>query len=254
MTEMNYRTALVTGASSGLGRGLALWLGKKGVKVYAAARRRPQLDELARDARASGANIEPVELDVSQAEATLERIRELDETCGGLDLVVANAGVGGMTDGRNFPWEHAKKVIDVNVTGAVATLSAVLPRMVERNRGHLVGVSSLASCRGLPQNAAYSASKAFLNTFLESLRVDLHGTQVRVTCIKPGFVKTEMTANIQHTMPFLLEAEPAVELMARAIMRGEDEYGFPWPMDRAVGLAKFVPNVLFDAVASKVVL
>jgi NADP-dependent 3-hydroxy acid dehydrogenase YdfG len=252
MTEMLYRTALVTGASSGLGRGLALWFGKRGVKVYAAARRRDHLEALAREARVAGADIEPVVLDVSNAEATLERIHQLDDACGGLDLVVANAGVGGQTDARHFPWEHARQIIDVNVTGAVATLSAVLPRMVERNRGHLVGVSSLASCRGLPQNAAYSASKAFLNTFLESLRVDLQGTRVRVTCIKPGFVKTEMTAGIQHVMPFLLEAEPAVELMGRAISRGAAEYGFPWPMDRAVGLAKWVPNFLFDAVASRV--
>lgn len=252
MAEMSYRTALVTGASSGLGRGLALWLGRRGVKVYAAARRRPQLDALAQEAREAGANIEPVELDVSHAEATVERVRELDDACGGLDLVVANAGVGGQTNARDFPWEHAKKVIDVNVTGAVATLSAVLPRMVERDRGHLVGISSLASCRGLPQNAAYSASKAFLNTFLESLRVDLHGTRVRVTCIKPGFVKTEMTATIQHVMPFLLEAEPAVELMAQAILRAESEYGFPWPMARAVELVKLAPNLVFDAVASRV--
>ena len=252
MNEMSYRTALVTGASSGLGRGLALWLGKRGVKVYAAARRHTHLEALAQEAKAAGAHIEPVELDVSHADATLERVRALDDACGGLDLVVANAGVGGQTHARDFPWEHARKVIDVNVTGAVATLSAVLPRMVERNRGHLVGVSSLASCRGLPQNAAYSASKAFLNTFLESLRVDLQGTQVRVTCIKPGFVKTEMTANIQHTMPFLLETDAAVELMGQAILRAQDEYGFPWPMARAVEVAKWVPNRLFDAVASKV--
>ena len=252
MNEMSYRTALVTGASSGLGRGLALWLGKRGVKVYAAARRRAHLEALAQEAKGAGAHIEPVELDVSHADATLERVRELDDACGGLDLVVANAGVGGQTNARDFPWEHARKVIDVNVTGAAATLSAVLPRMVERNRGHLVGVSSLAGCRGLPQNAAYSASKAFLNTFMESLRVDLQGTQVRVTCIKPGFVKTEMTAGIQHVMPFLLEADAAVELMGRAILRAEDEYGFPWPMARAVGVAKWVPNAVFDAVASKV--
>lgn len=252
MNEMSYRTALVTGASSGLGRGLALWLSRRGVKVYAAARRGAHLEALAQEAKAAGAHVEPVELDVSHTDATLERIRALDDACGGLDLVVANAGVGGQTNARDFPWEHAKQVIDVNVTGAAATLSAVLPRMVERDRGHLVGVSSLASCRGLPQNAAYSASKAFLNTFLESLRVDLQGTGVRVTCIKPGFVKTEMTARIQHSMPFLLEADAAVELMGQAILRAEAEYGFPWQMASAVGVARWVPNLLFDAVASKV--
>lgn len=251
MKEPYYRTALVTGASSGLGRGLALWLGRRGVRVHAAARRRSHLEELAREAREVGAQVEPLELDVSQAQATHERVRALDEACGGLDLVVANAGVGWPTDARHFDWERARQVIDVNVLGAVATLSAVLPRMVERDRGHLVGVSSLASCRGLPRNAAYSASKAFLDTFLESLRVDLHGTRVRVTCLKPGFVKTEMTADIRHAMPFLMEPEEAVERMGRALLRAPAEYGFPWPMARAVELARWAPRWLFDAIASR---
>jgi short-subunit dehydrogenase len=252
MAERTYRTALVTGASSGLGRGLALWFAKRGTKVYAAARRRDNLQALAEEARAAGADVEPVELDVSQTEATLERIRELDAACGGLDLVVANAGVGGQTNGRDFPWELAKKILDVNVTGTAATLSAVLPRMVERNRGHLVGVSSLASLRGMPLNAAYSGSKAFLNIFLESLRVDLRGTGVRVTCIQPGFVKSEMTADIKHLMPFLMETEPAVERMGRAIVRGDAVYGFPWPTARLVGAVKMAPNALFDTVARRV--
>jgi len=252
MAEMTYRTALITGASSGLGRGLALWFGKRGTKVYAAARRRDNLQALAEEARAAGADVEPVELDVAQTEATLTRIRELDAACGGLDLVVANAGVGGQTNALDFPWELTQRIIDVNITGAAATLTAVLPRMVERNRGHLVGISSLASHRGMPRNAAYSGSKAFLNTFLESLRVDLGGTGVRVTCIQPGFVKSEMTADIQHPMPFLLETEPAVAMMGRAIVRGEAVYGFPWPTARLVGVVKMAPNALFDAVARKV--
>lgn len=252
MKGMSYRTALVTGASSGLGRGLALWLGRRGVRVYAAARRRALLEELAREAKAAGAQVEPVELDVSQAELTHTRVRQLDDECGGLDLVVANAAVGWQTDARHFDWERAKQVVDVNVSGAVATLSAVLPRMVERDRGHLVGISSLASCRGLPQNAAYSASKAFLDTFLESLRVDLHGTHVRVTCIKPGFVRTEMTAGIRHPMPLRMEPDEAVERMGRALLRAPAEYGFPWPMARAVELVRWAPRWLFDAVASRV--
>jgi short-subunit dehydrogenase len=252
MAEMEYRTALVTGASSGLGRGLALWFGRRGVKVYAAARRRAHLEALAEEARAAGAHVEPLELDVSKTEATLERIREVDDACGGLDLVIANAGVGGPTDARRFEWERARQIIDVNATGAAATLTAVLPRMVERNRGHLVGVSSLAGHRGMPKNAAYSASKAFLSTFMESLRVDLRGTQVRVTCIEPGFVKTEMTADLDHRMFLVLEPQEAAERMGRAIVRGEAEYAFPWLTASLVGLVKLLPNPLFDAAARRV--
>lgn len=251
MREQSYGTALVTGASSGLGRGLALWLARRGTRVFAAARRKEHLQSLAEEARAVGATVEPVALDVAQTDETLKQVRRLDAECGGLDLVVANAGVGRETHGRKFKWDTAQRIIDVNVTGAAATLTAVLPQMVERNRGHLVGVASLAAFRGLPGNAAYSASKAFLSTFMESLRVDLRPTRVRVTCIYPGFVRTEMTAPNRFPMPFLMEPEEAVEVMGKGIVRGEPIVAFPWQMMRLMGLVKALPNALFDPLASR---
>ena len=251
MAEMSYRTALVTGASSGLGRGLALWFARRGVKVYAAARRRENLEALADEARAAGAHIEPVELDVADEEATLARIRELDTACGGLDLVIANAGFGKETNGKRIKWETVKQIIDVNVTGAAATLCAVVPQMVERKRGQVVGVASMAAFRGLPRNAAYSASKAFLHAFMESLRVVLQGSGVKVTCLYSGFVKSEMTAQNKFDMPFLLETEEAVELMGKAIVRGEAQYAFPWQMATVMGLVKRLPNALFDRALGK---
>jgi len=251
MAEMSYRTALVTGASSGLGRGLALWLAKRGLRVFAAGRRIPQLQALADEAQAAGATVEPLELDVTRTEAHLERLRELDSECGGLDLVVANAGVGGVTHGKRLEWDKVRAIIDTNVTGAAATLTAVLPRMVERRRGHVVGISSLAAHRGLAGHAAYSASKAFLATFMESLRVDLSSTGVRVTTIYPGFVKSEMTADNHFPMPFLMETDAAVELMGTAILRGETELSFPWQLALPSRLAKVLPNPLFDAAARR---
>jgi short-subunit dehydrogenase len=252
MAETSYRTALITGASSGLGRGLALWFARRGVKVYAAARRTENLEALAQEARSAGAHIEPVALDIAQADTTLVRIRELDDACGGLDLIVANAAHGQETSGKRLKWEAVKQTLDVNVTGTAATLSAVLPRMVERKHGHVVGVSSLAAFRGLPRNAAYSASKAFLHIFMESLRVDLQGTGVKVSCLYPGFVKTAMTARNKYPMPFLLEPDAAVELMAQAIQRGEAEYAFPWQMVGVLGVVKRLPNGVFDGIARRV--
>jgi short-subunit dehydrogenase len=165
--------------------------------------------------------------------------------------VVANAGLGLDTYGKRFDWGRVKQVLDVNVTGTAATLGAVLPQMVERKRGHLVGVSSIAAFRGLPRNAAYSGSKAFLTTFMESLRVDLRGTGVRVTCIHPGFVKSEMTAQNRHPMPFLLETEDAVGRMGRAIAHGEAVVTFPWQISTAMRVLRAMPNPLFDSVARK---
>lgn len=251
MAEMSYRTALVTGASSGLGRGLALWLAKRGLRVFAAGRRLSHLQALSAEAQAAGATVEPVELDITRAESSMERLLELDSECGGLDLVVANAGIGGVTHGKRMEWDKVRAIIDTNVTGAAATLSAVLPRMVERRRGHLVGISSLAAHRGLAGHAAYSASKAFLATFLESLRVDLSGTGVCVTCIYPGFVKSEMTAANHFPMPFLMETDAAVELMGTGILRGETELSFPWQLAIPSRLAKVLPNPIFDAAARR---
>ncbi len=251
MAEMSYRTALVTGASSGLGRGLALWLAKRGLRVFASGRRLPQLQALAAEAQAAGATVEPVVQDVTQADATMKRIRELDGECGGLDLVVANAGVGSVTHGKHLHWEKVRGIIDTNVTGAAATLSAVLPQMVERRRGHLVGISSLAAYRGLVGHGAYCASKAFLTTFMESLRVDLGGTGVRVTCVSPGFVKSEMTAKNEFPMPFLMETDAAVELMGRGILRGDTELAFPWQLALPWRLVKVLPTPLFDAAARR---
>lgn len=251
MAELNYRTALVTGASSGLGRGLALWLARKGVHVFASGRRLENLRALADEAKAAGATIEPVEMDVARTDETLARIRQLDADRGGLDLVVANAGVGGETYARRMKWERVQHIIDVNVTGAASTLCAVLPQMVERDRGHLVGIASLAAWRGLAGHAAYSASKSFLGTFMESLRVDLASTSVRVTCLYPGFVKSELTAKNKFPMPFLLETEDAVERMGRAILRGEAEFAFPWQLASAMRVMKSLPNPLFDATARR---
>ncbi|AKF83358.1 oxidoreductase [Myxococcus fulvus 124B02] len=251
MAEMSYRTALVTGASSGLGRGLALWLARRGLRVFAAGRRVPQLQALAAEAQAAGTTVEPVELDVSRAEPLMEKLRELDSECGGLDLVIANAGVGGVTHGKRLEWDKVRSIIDTNVTGAAATLTAVLPSMVERRRGHVVGISSLAAHRGLAGHAAYSASKAFLATFMESLRVDLAGTGVCVTCIYPGFVKSEMTAGSRFPMPFLMETDAAVELMGSAILRGDTELSFPWQLAIPSRLSKVLPNPLFDAAARR---
>ena len=246
-----YRTALVTGASSGIGRALAAWLARKGVHVFAAARRLEALKALEAELQSAPGKLEAVALDVADARGTLQQIQELDSASGGLDLIVANAGVGFNTPAKRFQWEHVERIIQVNVLGASATLCAVLPRMVERNSGHLVGISSLAGLRGFPRVAAYSASKAYLATFLEGLRVDLKSTQVKVTSVYPGFVKSEMTAKNKFKMPFLMETEDAVARIGEAIFRGDAVFAFPWPMALAARALRVLPNGLFDVAARR---
>lgn len=219
------RTALITGASSGIGAALARKLAGRGTEVVLAARREDAL----REVQASLPRSARVEvLDVSRPDDAAAAIRRLDEQVGGLDLVVANAGVAGLRWAGELDWESCAPMIDVNVRGAIATLTAVLPRMVERRRGHLVGISSMAAYRGLPHNAIYSATKACLSTFLESLRVDLARTGVRVTDVRPGFVQTAMTAQADHAKPFQMDARAAAARIVRAIDRDAAVAAFPW--------------------------
>jgi short-subunit dehydrogenase len=240
---MDYRNALITGASSGIGRHLTVWFANRGVRVYAAGRRTEKLKALKLEAKG---NVEPVELDVTDPKETIARIQQLDRESGGLDLVIANAGVGEESHAAKIDWSKIQQMIDVNVTGAAATLTAALPGMIERKRGHLVGISSVAAARGMPRTAAYSATKAFLSTFLEGLRVDLVGSGVEVTSIHPGFVKSEMTDKNKFKMPFILETEDAAQMIGKAILRTDSAYVFPWQMSLLYTSLRAMPNKVFD--------
>ncbi len=247
---MEYRNVLITGASSGIGRALALnWVGR-GARVWAAARRIGNLEELARE---SGGLVTPVELDVSNPGDVVKTLLRLDEEIGGFDLVIANAGVADPTPAQTATWEDVSKVIDVNVIGAAATITALIPRMVERGRGHVVGISSIASYAGLGAYSAYCGSKAFVSKFLESLRVDLHGTPVKVTCIEPGFVKSEMQARLEGRapMPFVVETDAAAEIICRAIVSGARTRSFPFAHTLPARLMAFVPRMVYDPMAQK---
>jgi len=231
-----WSTALITGASSGLGRGLALWLVHRGVRVWAAARRLDRLEALRDEA---GGLVEPLALDVSDGPATFARVEALDREVGGLDLVIANAGFGERTSLRSLDHASVQRMLDVNVSGATATLLGAAPGMVARGRGHLVGMSSLAGLAAFPRSSAYCASKAYLTMFLDALRLDVARHGVTVTSLHPGYVKSEMTdRNPAGEMPFLLETEDAVERMGRALLARRERLLFPWQaaaLVRAVG-------------------
>jgi short-subunit dehydrogenase len=245
-----FKTALITGASSGIGREVAIWFAKRGTTVYAAARRTAMLDELA---AAGHGKIIPLALDVAKEQETVDAIQKLDDDCGGLDLVLANAGVGDPTPGGTSTWPMVERVLKVNVSGAAATLTAVLPRMVKRGKGTIAGVSSIAANRGLGAYSSYSASKAFLSTFLESLRVDLHGSGVKVVCIEPGFVKSYLTERVAGSapMPFLMDVDVAAGKIGRAILSGKRVLAFPWQIAWSSAALGMVPSAIYEPLARK---
>jgi len=246
---MEHRTAFVTGASSGIGFELSKRLAKEGIEVGIAARREEELRKLAREIEEQGGRARVYPLDVADVDATTRTLERADDEMGGVDLVVANAGVGNHRWSGKLSYRDCAPVIAVNVQGAVATLTALLPRMVERKRGHLVGISSLAQYRGMPNGATYSASKAFLSHFLEGVRIDLRGTGVAVTDVRPGFVRTPMTAPSPFPMPFMMDLDDAVDAIARGIRASSPIVAFPWQLATIMRAGTLMPVAIYDKFA-----
>ena len=145
-----------------------------------------------------------------------------------------------------------ERLMRTNYLGAVYVTAAALPSMLRQRSGHVVGMGSVAGFRGLPRSAAYSASKAAMANFFESLRIDLRGTGVDVTLLRPGYVRTPLTDRNDHAMPFILELDDATDRMMQAIRRRARSSMFPWQLARPAWLAQLAPDGLYDAVASRV--
>lgn len=235
------QTVVITGASSGIGRALALAAARQGARVAAIARRQELLARLAEEARSFGGMIAPAAADVTDRQATLHAIHSLQAQLGPADLLIANAGIARTTGAAQMNVPAVEEILRVNVLGCVYAIEAVLPGMMIRGRGHIVGVSSLAAFKGLPGSAAYCASKAALNTYLEALRIELRSHGVAVTAVCPGFIRTAMTAR-NPRMPFLLEPDAAAERILRALRRRPAVYRFPWPMSLLMRLTAWVPD------------
>lgn len=213
------------------------------------ARRAEALEEIAREVGRAGGRALAVAADVRDSDAVRAAADRLRAQFGRIDVLVANAGVGATTAAVDLRAAEVADVININVLGAVNSVTAVLPEMVERGSGHLVAISSLAAYRGLPKSGAYCASKAALSAFFESLRLDLRGTGVDVTIIHPGFIKTPLTAGRQAQMPFLMELDEAVKKIVRAIEMRRKSYAFPWQLASIVRAGMLFPNALYDRIA-----
>lgn len=246
------RVAMVTGASSGLGRGLSLALARDGWRVGLLARRQALLDEVAAEVRELGGAALPLPVDVSDREALHAALRKGEAELGPTDLLIANAGIAERRAGPgSVDGERARILFGVNVLGTAYAVEAVLPGMLERRRGHVVGVSSIAGFRGLPTAPFYSASKAAMSAFLEGLRADLGGSGVAVTVVHPGYVRTPMTAGNRHRMPWIMDEDDAVRVMMRAIRQRRRSVAFPLRTAWLMRLLRFLPPFAWDALTAR---
>ena len=244
-----YRVAVVTGASSGIGRALSRSLAAAGAgTVVLVARRRQELERAASEVRALGAEAIVEPLDLSDTEHAVARLRTLDRELGGLDLVVANAGVGAAAGADALAWETLREPFHVNFCGAAATLTAALGAMLARGRGHLVGVGSISAYGALPGSAAYCTPKAGLAMLLDCLRLDLIGTGVDVTHVRLGFVRTAMVAHSTHPMPQQLEPDALAAELAARLPAAPREIVLPRALGAATRLAAAAPAPLRELI------
>lgn len=180
----NPSIVLVTGASAGLGEAIVRRFVKTGARVIATARRRDKLDALTREL---GSAVLPIALDVRDAEAVRATLKQLPDEFANVDVLVNNAGLAlGLEPAQRAEPSHWDEMLDTNCRGLMHCTRAVLPGMVERKRGHVVNLGSVAATYPYPGGNVYGATKAFVHQFSLNLRSDLHGTGVRVTCIEPG--------------------------------------------------------------------
>lgn len=243
----------LTGASSGIGAAFARHYASRGAVLGLAARRADLLEQLAEElSRNCGVRCHCYPLDVTDASALAQAAEDFMAQTGVPDIVIANAGIsaGTLTEETDDIPAFAR-VFNVNVMGMVHTFAPFTRAMHQAARGRLVGIASVAGTRGLPGAGAYSASKAAVISYLESLRVELRGSGVKVVTLAPGYIRTPMTAVNEYAMPFLMPVEEAVECFARVIDAGKSFAVVPWQMGVVARIMRLLPNWLYDFLAAK---
>ncbi|MGF1447750.1 MAG: SDR family NAD(P)-dependent oxidoreductase [Pikeienuella sp.] len=232
--------AWVTGASGGIGRAVTLALAAEGWTVYATARSADKLAALASEAGGPG-RVVPLPADVTDLAAMEAACAEITDA-GPLALAILNAGIYKPMRAQNFDAEAAKQTFDVNLTGVSNCLAPVLRHMIGRRDGCIALTASVAGYRGLPNAAAYSATKAGLIAMAEALAMDLVDLGVRISVINPGFVETEATSVNEFEMPMLMKPEAAAAKIVDGLKKTRFEIRFPWQFAAFLRLIGTLPN------------
>ncbi len=242
-----WQTAWITGASTGIGREVALILARGGVRVAVSARSTEKLDELSK--LASG--IVPVPLDVTKPEDAASAYTRVINELGPLDLVVLNAGVWHPMKASEYDARKAVQSMQVNYFGIANALEPIIPDMVRRGRGQIALVASVAGYRGLPKASAYAPSKAAVISLAEVLRLELSRNGIVVSLVNPGFVETTMTSVNKFPMPYILKPEDAAQRIVHGLARGKFEIAFPWQLVTMLKLLRVMPNGLYLRLAAR---
>ena len=244
-TRPRWPVIWITGASSGIGRGLALALAREGSTVAASARSQADLAQLCDDARDLPGEIVAFPLDVTDAGAVRRTVETIETELGSIDLAVLNAGIYVRNEPAVASINLFRMHLEVNVMGIVHGLEPILERFISRRRGHVAVVASIAGYRGLPRASAYGASKAALINLCEALKIELRGSGITISLVNPGFVKTPLTDKNDFPMPFLMSLDKATDVILSGIEKGRFEIAFPKRLAFLMKVGRVLPYTLY---------
>lgn len=249
MTELVF----ITGASSGIGQALALRYYRDGARLALVARRTTEVERWASEQQLDPARFQVYGADVSDDEAMARTGRDCIARQGLPDVVIANAGISiGMDTTQFADLDVMRRVFATNNVGLAATFHPFVAAMNARGSGTLVGVASVAAIRGLPGHGAYSASKAAVVAYCESLRGECRPFGVKVVTLLPGYIDTPLTRGNRYSMPFLMPVDDFADQAVRAIRAQVSYRVIPWQMGVLAKVLRMLPNWLYDrALASR---
>lgn len=240
--------AWITGASSGIGRALALRLAGDGYVVAASARNADDLHSLAAEAPGK---IHAFALDITDRDAVHRVMTNIEMALGPIDMAVFAAGTYVRESISHFSADQLRQMVELNIMGTGYCLEAIMPLMVARGRGQIGLVASVSGYTGLPGGGIYGASKSALITLAEALHPGLARKGVKLSIINPGFVKTPLTDKNDFPMPFIVSSEEAAEQIAKGMAAGKFEIAFSWKMVLALKLLRLLPYPLYFAVTKR---
>ncbi len=242
------QVVLITGAAGAIGRQLALQFAQRGASLGLIDLADEPLRQLIAELRQTGASgkLAHVACDITDRPTMHDGVKQLETQLGPTDVIIANAGIALNNPIKGFSAEVFQRQITVNLIGMANTLEPIIPGLIDRRRGHIVALSSLASYRGLPHMAGYCASKAGVSAFMDSLRVELKQYRIRCTTICPSYIKSQMNAMLGVPTPGILTPEDAVRRMMPGIEKQKPHIAFPFVNHALLAMSQLFPTWLSD--------
>ena len=252
MTNLQGKRIWLTGASLGIGRGLAHELANQRAITVITSRNEDALDTVRKEVENLGGKVLVKPGDVTDLERMKEIASEIESELGGIDILIANAGTHVFTNPEEFDTAEYLDLMNINYGGTLRCIEAVLPGMLARKSGRIVGIASLAGLRGLPNAAAYCASKGAIINFFQSMWVHLREHNIGVTIVNPGFVRTPLTDKNDFHMPFLIESDKAARIICSGIARGRSDISFPFPFSWTIRFLRLLPHPIYNWIMTRV--